>query len=146
MSSGTRRILRAVVATIRPRGHGFDQPIDEEVLAEIDRTLPYLSRISRDGLPIGLRVLEWQPLLLPGRRERLSRMSRDDARVPGTMPPESPRAAPPARLRPSRARLPGFLPAPYGTRGDGGLLGPAPLETTALRADTLGRADDVDPR
>ena len=29
------RILRAVIAAIRPRGHGFDQPIDDDVLGDI---------------------------------------------------------------------------------------------------------------
>ncbi|HSD09447.1 MAG TPA: hypothetical protein VLF14_00555, partial [Candidatus Binatia bacterium] len=73
-------ILRAVIAALRPRGHGFDQPIDEDVLVEIDRTLPYLPRLSRIGLPLGLRLLEWGPLVFAGRPTRLSRMSRDEAR------------------------------------------------------------------
>jgi hypothetical protein len=74
-------ILRAVIAAIRPRGHGFDQPVDEDVLVEIDRTLPYLPKPSRLGLPLGLRLLEWGPFVFAGRPTRLSRMNRDEARV-----------------------------------------------------------------
>jgi hypothetical protein len=74
-------ILRAVIAAIRPRGHGFDQPVDEDVLVEIDRTLPYLPNPSRLGLPLGLRLLEWGPFVFAGRPTRLSRMNRDEARV-----------------------------------------------------------------
>ena len=35
MSPSTRRIVRAVIAAIRPRGHGFDQPIDDDVLRDV---------------------------------------------------------------------------------------------------------------
>jgi hypothetical protein len=81
LSPVSATILRAVIAALRPRGHGFDQPIDEDVLVEIDRTLPYLPRLSRIGLPLGLRLLEWGPLVFAGRPTRLSRMSRDEARA-----------------------------------------------------------------
>ena len=51
------------------------------MLVEIDRTLPYLPTLSRVGLPLGLRVLEWESLLFTGRRARLSGMGRDEARA-----------------------------------------------------------------
>ena len=53
MSRGQARILRAVIAAIRPRGHGFDQPIDDDVLRDIQRFLPYLPWPLRLGLPLG---------------------------------------------------------------------------------------------
>lgn len=80
LSAESARILRAVVAAIRPRGHGFDQPIEEDVLAEIDRTVPFLPRPLQIGFPLGLRLLEWGPVVFTGRPVRMSRMSGDEAR------------------------------------------------------------------
>jgi len=56
-SSGTDRILRAAIAAIRPRGHGFDQPVDGDVLEEIERFLPFLPTPMRIAFPLGLRTL-----------------------------------------------------------------------------------------
>lgn len=81
LSPRSAAILRALIAAIRPRGHGFDQPIDEDVLDEVDRTLPCLPTLSRIGLPLGLELLEWGPLLFTGRPTRLSKMTRDAARA-----------------------------------------------------------------
>jgi hypothetical protein len=74
-------VLRAVIDALRPRGHGFDQPIDEYVLLEIDRTLPCLPRLMRLGLPLGLRLLEWGPPLLVGRVRRFTALDRQEARA-----------------------------------------------------------------
>lgn len=79
MSGSTRRILVAVVAAIRPRGHGFDQPIDDDVLAEIERFLPHLPWPLRRGLPLGLRLVEYGPPLFARRLTRLSRMAPAEA-------------------------------------------------------------------
>ena len=79
LSPSSASIWRAVIAAIRPRGHGFDQPVDEDVLIEIDRTLPHLPRASRVGLSIGLRLLEWVAPLFAARVSRLSRMNREQA-------------------------------------------------------------------
>ena len=68
-----------MIATIRPRGHGFDQPIDDDVLTEVDRTVPFMPRPLRILFPLGLRLLEWGPLLFAARPTRLSRMPRQDA-------------------------------------------------------------------
>ena len=81
LSARSAAILRTVIDALRPRGHGFDQPIDDDVLAEIDRTLPYLPTLTRLGLPVGLRALEWGPPLFAGRFTRLTRMNREDARA-----------------------------------------------------------------
>lgn len=78
LSPRSAEILRAVIAAIRPRGHGFDHPIDEDVLVEIDRTIPFAPAPLRLTLPIGLRWLEWGALLSPGRR-RLTRLRREAA-------------------------------------------------------------------
>lgn len=75
----TTRILRAAVAAIRPRGHGFDQPVDAEVLADIEQFFPYLPAPLRLGFPIGLRLIEWGPLLVIGRPSRFSNLPLADA-------------------------------------------------------------------
>jgi hypothetical protein len=80
-SRGTVRILRAAVAAIRPRGHGFDQPIDADVLAELQRFLPHLPTPMRLALPAGLRLLEYGPPLFARRLTRFSAMSPDAARA-----------------------------------------------------------------
>lgn len=74
MTAGARRILEAVVAAIRPRGHGFDQPIDADVLAEIERFLPHLPWPLRLGLPAGLYLIELGPPLFMRRLTRFSRL------------------------------------------------------------------------
>jgi len=79
LSPGSAAILRAVIQAIRPRGHGFDQPIDEEVLVEIDRTIPFMPRSLQLLFPLGLRLLEWGPLAFTGRPTRLSRLPREQA-------------------------------------------------------------------
>lgn len=80
-SRGTVRILRAAVAAMRPRGHGFDQPIDEDVLGRVQEFFPRLPAPLRLTFPIGLHLLEWSPLLAPGRRTRFSRLPAPDARA-----------------------------------------------------------------
>jgi len=75
LSPASRRILGAVITAIRPRGHGFDQPIDADVLAEIERFLPFLPAPLRLGLPLGLRLLELGPLLFARRACRFSSMA-----------------------------------------------------------------------
>jgi hypothetical protein len=79
LSPRSTAILAAVVDAIRPRGHGFDQPIDDDVLHEIDRILPCLPPLTRLGLPLGLHALEWSAPLSTGRFTRLTGMSRAEA-------------------------------------------------------------------
>lgn len=78
LSPRSAAILRAAIAAIRPRGHGFDQPIDEDVLLEIDRTVPFFPATLRLAFPLGLRWLDATPLLSTGRR--LTSLDRDGAR------------------------------------------------------------------
>jgi hypothetical protein len=80
LSGTSAAILRAVIAAIRPRARPFDAPIDEDVLAEVDATLPYLPATLRLGFPLGLRLLEWGPIVFAGRPGRMSRMPPDEAR------------------------------------------------------------------
>ena len=68
------RILRAVIAAIRPRGYGFDQPIDDDVLADIQRFFPFLPFPLRVGLPLGLYLVELGPPLFARRLCRFSSM------------------------------------------------------------------------
>jgi hypothetical protein len=49
------------VAAIRPRGHGFDQAIDDDVLAKVVAFFPYLPTPMRLSFPMGLRLLELGP-------------------------------------------------------------------------------------
>jgi hypothetical protein len=79
LSPRSAEILRAVVVAIRPRGHGFDQPIEDDVLLEIDRTVPYLPPLLRLAFPLGLRLLEWGPLFFVGEPTRLTRMEPERA-------------------------------------------------------------------
>jgi hypothetical protein len=81
LSATTVRILRAAVAAIRPRGHGFDQAIDDDVLAEVVAYFPYLPTPMRLAFPIGLRLLELGPSLVLRRLTRFSRLSPGEARA-----------------------------------------------------------------
>ena len=56
LSATTVRILRAAVAAIRPRGHGFDQAIDDDVLATVVEFFPYLPTPMRLAFPLGLEA------------------------------------------------------------------------------------------
>jgi hypothetical protein len=76
----TTRILRAAVAAIRPRGHGFDQPIDDDVLAAVVEYFPYLPTPMRLAFPVGLGLLELGPPLVLRRLCRFSRLPADQAR------------------------------------------------------------------
>ncbi len=80
-SPGTARILRAAIAAIRPRGHGFDQPVDGDVLEEVERFLPFLPAPMRIAFPLGLRLLEYGPPLFAGRWSRFSALETDQARA-----------------------------------------------------------------
>jgi hypothetical protein len=78
---GTTRILRAAVAAIRPRGHGFDQRIDDDVLAEMEQFFLYLPTPMRLAFPAGLRLLEYGPPVFARKLVRFSSMAPDEARA-----------------------------------------------------------------
>ncbi len=77
--SPSRHILRAVIAAIRPRGHGFDQPIDDDVLRDIERFFPFLPPTLRVGLPVGLWLVELGPPLFARRWCRFTSLPPADA-------------------------------------------------------------------
>ena len=81
LSAGTVRVLRAAVAAIRPRGHGFDQPIDAEVLDAVVAFFPYLPAPMRLAFPVGLRLLELGAPLVVRRPLRFSSLPADEARA-----------------------------------------------------------------
>jgi hypothetical protein len=81
LSRTTVRVLRAAVAAIRPRGHGFDQPIDGEVLDAVVAFFPYLPGPMRLAFPIGLRLLEIGPPVVLRRFARFSSLPPEDARA-----------------------------------------------------------------
>src|SRR5207249_2279100 len=95
MSLSTSRILRSVVAAIRPRGHGFDQPIDDDVLRDMQRFFPFLPWPLRYGLPLGLLLVELGPPLFARRWCRFTSMSPEDggAYLAGFQHAGGPRAA-----------------------------------------------------
>jgi hypothetical protein len=79
VSTSQTRILRAAIAAIRPRGHGFDQPVDDDVEREIARFLPLLPWPLRLGLPLGLYLVEFGPPLFARRWCRFTRMAPGEA-------------------------------------------------------------------
>jgi hypothetical protein len=74
-----QRILQAVIATIRPRGHGFDQPLDDYVLHQVEGFLPFLPVTLRLGLPLGLELVEFGPPIFARRFTRFTRMAPAEA-------------------------------------------------------------------
>ena len=81
LSRGTVRVLRAAVAAIRPRGHGFDQAIDDDVLDAVSDFFPHLPVAMRAAFPIGLRLLEIGPPVVVRRLARFSRMAPEEGRA-----------------------------------------------------------------
>jgi len=77
--SPSTRILRAVILAIRPRGHGFDQPIDDDVLGDMQRFFPYLPWPLRLGLPLGLWLVELGPPVFARRWLRFTSMAPAEA-------------------------------------------------------------------
>ncbi len=80
LSRGTLRILWAALAAIRPRGHGFDQPIDDAVMRDMQNFFAYLPTPLRLGFPVGLRLLEYGPPIFARKLCRFSTMPVDEAR------------------------------------------------------------------
>jgi hypothetical protein len=78
LSARKRRILAAVIAAIRPRGHGFDHPIDSDVMDRIEAFFPHLPGTLRFGLPLGLWLIELGPPLFARRLTRFSHMSTEE--------------------------------------------------------------------
>jgi len=66
------RTLRAIVAAIRPRGHGFDQPIDDDVVAEVVESMRHLPLGLRIWFESGLVLLEYGMPLYGRRLHRFS--------------------------------------------------------------------------
>ena len=80
LGRGSERILRACMTAIRPRGSGFDQPVDDDVLLGVDRYLSSLPPLLRVGMPLGMRLLEYGPPLFakPRRWTTFSRLPREE--------------------------------------------------------------------
>jgi hypothetical protein len=70
-----RRTLQAVVAAIRPRGHGFDQPIDDDVVAQVEESLHHLPATLRIWFWLGMGFVEWGTPLYARRLRRFSSLA-----------------------------------------------------------------------
>jgi len=70
-----KRILRAVIAAMRPHEHGFDQPIDEDVLREVESSLRHLPARQRICLVGYLYFVEYGPPIYARRLRRFSKMT-----------------------------------------------------------------------
>lgn len=81
LSATARRTLRAVVNAMRPRGHGFDQPIDDEVLRDVIAFFPFLPPPLRLSFPLGLLLVEFGPPLFARRMTRFSSMPIEEAQA-----------------------------------------------------------------
>lgn len=75
----TMRILRAVIATLRPNDGIFARPVDEGVLRTMLSFVPYLPAPLRWGLPLGLLALDLAPPLFRCGFRRFTRMDRTAA-------------------------------------------------------------------
>ena len=75
------RILRAAIAAMRPRGHGFDQPIDEDILREVEGSLRCLPPTLRICLVGGLYLMECGPPIYAHRLCRFSQMEQAEAHL-----------------------------------------------------------------
>jgi len=147
LSPGSAAILRAVIQAIRPRGHGFDQPIDEEVLVEVDRTIPFMPRPLQFLFPLGLRLLEWSPLPFTGRAARLSRLSREEALAVCERWLHSPIGAVRMLMLGVRALIYlAFFQHPTVLEAMGVAWDRRMVETVRLRAETLDHAEYGYPR
>jgi hypothetical protein len=73
-----RQILRAVVAAIRPRGHGFDQPIEDDVAREVEDSIQSLPRLLGFWFEVGLFFIEYGTPLYARRLRRFSRLPPSD--------------------------------------------------------------------
>ena len=80
LSPAADRVLVAAVRAIRPRGHGFNQAIDDDVLERVRAFFRFLPPPLRRAFPLGLRALEWAPLFVLRRRRRFTTLPLDEAR------------------------------------------------------------------
>jgi hypothetical protein len=77
--SGLRaRALRAIVAAIRPRGHGFDQPIEDDVVRDVEAGLGHVPRSLRLWLTLGIYFVEFGAPLLARRFRRFSSLGPEE--------------------------------------------------------------------
>lgn len=81
LSATGLRTLRAVIAALRPRGHGFDQPIDDQVLHDVVNFFPFLPTPLRLSFPLGLLLVEFGPPLFARKWTRFSAMSVPEAQA-----------------------------------------------------------------
>ena len=81
LSATGTRTLRAVIAALRPRGHGFDQPIDDQVLRDVVDFFPHLPGPLRLSFPLGLLLVEFGPPLFARKWTRFSAMPVPEAQA-----------------------------------------------------------------
>jgi hypothetical protein len=70
----TRRILRAAIAVLRPRGGEFDLDLDERVMRSMLSFVPYMPPLARWGFPLGLWAMELGPVVYGYGFTRMTRL------------------------------------------------------------------------
>jgi len=73
------RILMHAIAVIRPRGGPFDAEIDGDVARGVLSFLPHLPAPTRWAFPLGLRLLEYGPVLFKEGFRRFTDMDQETA-------------------------------------------------------------------
>jgi hypothetical protein len=80
LSRGGKRVLRAVIVAMRPRGHGFDQPIDDDVLREVEASFLHLPAPFWTSFRLGLSFIQYGPPIYARRWSRFTSIPPDEGR------------------------------------------------------------------
>ena len=78
MGPHSRTTLRALTEAVLPRSEEFYLPIEDEIVAGIDRLIACTPRHLQLGLSASLAILEICPFLAVGKPVRFSRLSLQD--------------------------------------------------------------------
>lgn len=79
LGNTSMRILKHAISVIRPRGSVFDIDVDDEVCRSMVGFLEYLPAPTRLSFPLGLRLLEYGPVLFREGFRTFSSMDGDTA-------------------------------------------------------------------
>ena len=80
MGPRTKQTLRALTVAVLPRSEEFYLPIEDEIVAGIDRLISSLPPLFRIGFSAGVTALEWCPLVVVGKPMRFSSLTEAERR------------------------------------------------------------------